>query len=107
MVDRLRVGLEEVLASELEDGHAELLGHRIEVALQRVARLGSPVAALGPARRLVGEDPHTLPAVRRQVLAYGLQRARVVQRRRAVTGVRTAVDEGLEVHAGQPAGARP
>src|ERR671933_751280 len=63
VVDGLAERPREIFSSQLEHRHAESLGDRVEMALQREARLGRPVAALGAARRLVGQDAYALPAV--------------------------------------------
>ena len=56
------------------------------------------MAALGAAGRLVGEHPHALELVGRQVVGHRLQRPGVVNGGQAVAAVAAAVQKGPEPH---------
>src|SRR5216117_11062 len=92
-----------MLEAELGRIHAELLGDLVEVDLEGKARLRSAVAALGPAGRLVRERPCPLEPVTGNVIRDGLQRPRVIGARDPVGPVAAAVEQRLEVHAGDGA----
>src|SRR5438552_16376688 len=92
-----------MLEAELGRIHAELLGDLVEVDLEREARLGSPVPPFRPARRFVRERPSTLEPVPWNVIGDGLQRPRVVRARDPVGPVAAAVEQRLEMHAGDGA----
>src|SRR3989449_5329728 len=92
-----------MLEAELGRVHAELLGDLVEVDLEGETRLRSAVAALGPAGRLVRERPCPLEPVTGNVIRDGLQRPRVIGARDPVGPVAAAVEQRLEVHAGDGA----
>ncbi len=100
-VRRERIGLHDHPEAQLRRIHAELLGNLVELDFLPEARLGGAVAALGPARRLVGEDARGLELVARQLVGHGLERSGIEGARDAVGPVAAAVDQGLQVHAGQ------
>ena len=83
-----------ISAGSMPRSHGDL----VELHLEGEARLRRAVAALGAARRLVGEDARAVEAVRRDLVGHGLERARVVRRGDAVGAVGAAVEQGLEVH---------
>src|SRR5437762_8331776 len=92
-----------MLEAELGRVHAELLRDLVEVDLEGETRLRSAVAALGPAGRLVRERPCPLEPVTGNVIRDGLQRPRVIGARDPVGPVAAAVEQRLEVHAGDGA----
>ena len=96
-----RIGLRHHSQAQLGGVHAELLGDLVELDLLAEARLRRAVAALGSARRLVGEDARRFEAVARQLIGHGLERAGVEGARDAVRTVAAAIDERLQVHAGE------
>ena len=102
-VHRDRVGLHHLLEPQLHRVQAELVGDLVELHLHGETGLRGAVAALGAAGRLVGEHPHALELVRRQIVGHRLQRSGVVDRGQAVAAVAAAVEEGAEPHAGEGA----
>ena len=81
----------------------ELLGGLVDLALHREARLGRPVAALGPAGRLVGEHARALELVDRDLVGHGLERPGIEGGGHPVGAVGPAVEPGAEVHPGDRA----
>ena len=81
----------------------ERLGDLVELNLLAEAALRRAVSALGPARRLVGEDAAALKVIRRDVIGHRLQRAGVERAGDAVRAVGAAVEQRLDVHAGDRA----
>src|SRR4029453_9964779 len=79
---------------------AELLGGLIDLALEREAGLGRAVAALGPARRLVGEDARPLELVDRNLVGHRVDTARVERRGDAVRAVGASVEPRAEMATG-------
>ncbi len=100
-VRRQRVGFHDHPEAQLRRVASELLGDLVELDLLAEARLRRAVAALGPARRLVGEDARGLELVARQLVGYRLQRSGVEGARDAVGAVAAAVDQRLQVHPGE------
>src|SRR5690606_38721517 len=58
-----RVARREVVEPQLRRVEAEVAGDLVELHLEREARLRRAVAALGPARRLVGEEARAAEVV--------------------------------------------
>src|SRR5262249_19883942 len=96
MIRRLRKRLDENAAAPVRRVEPEMLGRLVELHLQREARLWRAVAALGAARRLVGEDPRALELVDRHLVRDRVDDAGVEGRGDAVGAVRAAVEPGLE-----------
>ncbi len=92
-----------MLETQLRRIYAELLGDLVEVDLEREARLRRPVAPFRSTRRLVRKSSSALKLVTGNVISDGLQRSRVVRARDAVGPVAAAVEQRLEVHAGNGA----
>ena len=103
VVRRLGEGLVDDAPPQVGGIEAELLGGLVELALQREARLGRAVAALGAAGRLVGEDARPLELVDRHLVGDGVDDAGVEGRGHPVGAVGAAVEPGLDVAAGDVA----
>ena len=94
-----RVWWDECLEAQLRRVELQLLGDLVDVDFEGEARLRRTVAALGTARRLVGEGACALEAVAGNVVGHGLQRARVIGARYAVGAVAASVEQRAEMHA--------
>src|SRR6185369_14333536 len=81
----------------------ELLGRLVELTFEREARLDRAVAALGSARRLVGEDARALELVDRDLVGDRIDHARVERGRDAVRAVGSAVEPRPQMAAGDVA----
>ena len=79
----------------------QFFGDFVELDFLAEARLRRAVAALGTAGRLVGKHPAGVELEARQLVGQRRQHAGVERARRAVGTVRAAVEQGLQVHAGQ------
>ena len=97
-VHRHAVGLDDLLEAQLHRVQPQFLRDLIELNLHGEPGLRGAVAALGAAGRLVGEHPHTLELVGRQVVGHRLQRPGVVDGGQAVAAVAAAVQKGPEPH---------
>ena len=98
-----RIGLLDDAQPQLGGIDAPAVRRSCRAGLRAEAGLRRAVPALGPARRLVGEDAAALEAVGRDVVGDGLQRAGVEGAGDAVRAVGAAVEQRLEVHAGDRA----
>src|SRR6185436_10748998 len=74
----------------------ELLADLVDLDLEPEPRLRRAVAALGPARRLVGERAAAAELVAVHLVRHRLERAGVERRRHAVAAVRAAVEQALD-----------
>ena len=97
LVDRLRVGADDVAAAQLDRVDAERLRGLVELDLEGEARLHAAVPALGPARRLVGVGARASRSGRSRRLRRAQQLARVVGRHQAEARVGAAVEQRLGV----------
>ncbi len=79
----------------------ELFGDLVELDFLAEARLGRAVSALGTAGGLVRKHPAGLELETRQLVGERREHAGVEGARRTVGTVATAVEQGLQVHAGQ------
>src|SRR5204862_162995 len=100
-VGRERISLQNILQTQISRIDAELLCDLVELDLLAEARLRRAVAALGTAGRLVGEHARRVELVARQLVGHRLQRARIESARDAVAAIAAAVDQRLQVHAGE------
>ena len=91
-------GLATIRSRSSAGSSPELLGDLVELHFLAEARLRRAVAALGSARRLVGEDAACLEAVAGQLVGHRLQCAGVEGARDAVRPVAAAVDQRLQMH---------
>ena len=100
VVRRQRVRLLDDAEAEVGGIDGEALGDLVELNFLAEAALRRAVSALGAARRLVGEDAAALELVARDVIGDRLQRAGVERAGDAVRAVGAAVEQRLQVHAG-------
>ncbi len=98
-----RVGLGDDLQAQLGRVELELLGDLVELHFLAEARLRRAVAAFGAARRLVGERAARVEFVARQLVGHRLQHAGVERAGRAVRAVAAAIEQRLQMHAGERA----
>jgi hypothetical protein len=87
-----------LLEAQFDGIDAELFGDFIELNFLSKARLRRTVAALWPAGRLIGENPHAFKFISRHFVGDRLQCAGVVDRRQAITAVAAAVEIGFILH---------
>src|SRR5262249_36059288 len=78
----------------------ELLGDLVHLSFNRKPRLGSAVAALWSAGRLVCEHTKSFEFVSRNIVSNRLKRAGVEGACDAVASVSAAIEKGPEVHRG-------
>ena len=104
VVVRELVGLDQVLAPQLDRIHVELVGGHVEDALDQRGRLGTARAAVRAHGRAVGERDDDVEADLRDVV-HGLRhRARRAHRERAAEpAVRAGVADHAAPHAGDRA----
>jgi hypothetical protein len=106
MVRGLGEGIGDDAAPHVGGIEPELLRRLVELTFEGEAGLDRAVAALGPARRLVGEDARALELVHGDLVGHRVDHARVERGGDAVGAVRSAVEPRLEVAAGDVAGLR-
>ena len=81
----------------------QVFGDLVELHFLAEPRLRRAVATFGPARRLVGEDAAASETIAGNVVGDRLQRTRVERARHAVRAVGAAVEQRLQIQAGDPA----
>ena len=79
------------------------LGNAVELHLLPETALGRAVTTLRTAGGLVGEDAASPEPVGRDLVGHRLQRAGVERARHAVRSIRAAIEQRLQVDAGDPA----
>ncbi len=102
-VDGAGVGFDQVAAAKLDGVEAEVMGELVHMHFDGTAGLCCAVAALGAARRLVGEEAHALEFVAGQLIRHRLEHAGVVGGCHAIGAVSPAIEEGTEMHGGERA----
>ncbi len=102
LVDRARVGADEVAPTKLDRVEADPLGQLVDLYLEGEAGLNRTMPALGAARWFVGVHAGRIEAVCRHLVGRAQQLARVVRRDQPEGGVGASVQEGLRVDRRQP-----
>ena len=96
-----RIGLGDHVEAQIGRIQLELFGDLVQLDFLAEARLRRAVAALGTAGRLVREHPAGIELEARQLVGERRQHAGVEGARRTVGAIGAAVEQGLQVHAGE------